>query len=71
MNGAVLEHRISGSETVKNVKRKYFLHVDSGALRRSTAFQIQYAASVAACAFDPKLATQTLITADHTMGAAA
>jgi len=31
----------------------------------------QYVASTAACAFAPKLATQTLISADHSMGAAA
>jgi hypothetical protein len=35
------------------------------------AVKNQYVASTAACAFAPKLATQTLISADHSMGAAA
>ena len=35
------------------------------------AVKNQYVASTAACAFAPKPATQTLISADHSMGAAA
>ncbi len=43
----------------------------AGVCRRREAIGNQYAASVAACAFAPKPATQTLISADHSMGAAA